>query len=182
MQHMDGIKYQVNDYVMYGGNGVCVVEDIRALEGSDPDTDRIYYQLRPLYEKGSKVYAPVDNLKSTLRALLSEVEIHELMAGFRNIEPIQFKNDKTIDMDYRSELQSYHGVALLRVMKTAFLRMKKRQAANKKNVMVDEKYFNKSKELLFGECAVVLQRTKEEVAEMFSGKMVHEEPMENAIA
>lgn len=175
MQQKCDIRYQVNDYVIYGGNGVCVVEDICTLDGSGIDNSRVYYRLKPLYEKGSMVYAPVDNLKSTLRDLLSETETLALIDEFPEIEIIKFQNDKTLDMDYKNALRSYNGRELLRVMKTAFLRMRKRQEQNKKVVMVDEKYFHKAKELLFGEWAVVLHSTKEDVENLLKEHITEED-------
>lgn len=168
------IQYQKNDYVIYGGNGVCIVEDICTMDGSGLDDSRVYYRLKPLYEKGSMVYAPVDNLKSTLRELLSESEIHNLMEEFPDIEPITFQNEKSIEMEYRNVLQSYKSRELMRVMKTAFMRMRKRQRENKKVVLVDEKYFHKSKELLFGEWAVILNSSKEDVESNFREQMIEE--------
>lgn len=164
---MQDIMYSVNDYVIYGGNGVCVVEDICTLDGNGIDDSRVYYRLKPLYEKGSMVYAPVDNLKSTLRDLLTEQEALVMMDEFPDIAIIEIKNEKTLEQEYRNALKSYSGRELMRVMKTAFLRMQKRIEQNKKVVMVDEKYYQKSKELLFGEWAVVLDRTREDMEVYF---------------
>lgn len=181
MQEFGETRFSVDDYVIYGGNGVCLVEDICTLDGKGIDSSRIYYRLKPLYERGSMVYAPVDNLKNTLRELPNKEETLALMDEFADLETISFQNDKTLDNDYKAALQSYGCRELMQVMKTAFLRIKQRQDAKKKVVMVDEKYYNRAKELLFGELAVILHTTREGAEEYFK-QHIDELGMESSIA
>jgi Transcriptional regulators, similar to M. xanthus CarD len=167
MTQNENMKFEINDHVIYGGNGVCLVEDICTLD-SVADDARLYYRLKPLYEKDSVVYAPVDNIKSTLRELLSRDEIISLLQDLPNLETIQFKSERTVDSEYKCVLQSYAGCEILRVLKTAFTRIKIRKEKNKKTVVVDERYFQRAKNLLFGEMAVVFQTSKEQVCEIFA--------------
>ena len=55
--------FQAGDVIVCGSHGVCRVEKVGPLSSSVADKDRIYYTLRPLYERGSVVFTPVDNQK-----------------------------------------------------------------------------------------------------------------------
>ena len=56
------IMYKVDDLIMYGGTGVCKVEAITRPDFEEPDENRLYYVLQPLYQSGT-IYAPIDNDK-----------------------------------------------------------------------------------------------------------------------
>ena len=43
--------FKVGEYVVYGMNGVCRVEEIGPMPLSGMDSDKIYYTLLPLYTK-----------------------------------------------------------------------------------------------------------------------------------
>ena len=52
--------YQVNDHVVYGNYGICVVKAIGKLEMDSAAKDRLYYTLEPLYSEKNTIYTPVD--------------------------------------------------------------------------------------------------------------------------
>ena len=41
--------YSVGEKIMYGGTGVCVIEDITMVKLAGMEQPRHYYTLRPLY-------------------------------------------------------------------------------------------------------------------------------------
>ena len=43
--------YQVNDHVVYGNYGICVVKAIGKLEMDSAAKDRLYYTLEPMYSE-----------------------------------------------------------------------------------------------------------------------------------
>lgn len=170
MEQEKSNHFQINDYVMYGGNGVCIVEDICTLDGSGIDNARKYYRLRPVFENGSTVYAPIDNVKSTLRNLLSKEETNELLSEIPSIEPLTFRNEKALDAEYKNALQTYSCEELARVAKTAFIRIQERKQQNKKTILADERYFNRTKNLLCGALSIALGITKEQMETHFTKK------------
>lgn len=167
MEQEQKLKFEVNDYVMYGGNGVCVVEEICTLDGCGVDASREYYRLRPVFESGSTVYAPLDNIKSTLRCLLSAEETKVLLSNIPSIEPITFRNEKALDAEYKSALQTYSCQELARVAKTAYIRIQDRKQQNKKTILADERYYNRAKNLLCGALAIALGISKEQMEVYF---------------
>ena len=75
--------FSIGEYIVYGMNGVCKVEEIGPMNMSGVDSDKIYYTLLPLYTKGSRVFTPVDNQKVVMRPVISEQEVCELIDSFR---------------------------------------------------------------------------------------------------
>ena len=55
--------FQKNDYVIYGSNGVCKIQDIGPLDMPGIPKERIYYTLVPYYTKDSQIFTPVDSNK-----------------------------------------------------------------------------------------------------------------------
>ena len=47
--------YQVNDHVVYGNYGICVVKAIGKLEMDSAAKDRLYYTLEPLYSEKNTI-------------------------------------------------------------------------------------------------------------------------------
>ena len=52
--------YQIGDKIVYGGEGVCLVEAVGPLDIPGSSQERLYYTLAPLYRSG-RIYAPVDS-------------------------------------------------------------------------------------------------------------------------
>ena len=55
--------FEKGEYIVYGHNGICEVEDITHLNLSGVDKGKLYYVLAPLTKKESRIYYPVDREK-----------------------------------------------------------------------------------------------------------------------
>ena len=66
--------FQKGEYVIYGNNGICLIQDITTLNIAGVNKDRQYYLLKPVYASGSTVYTPVDTAETALRHALSKDE------------------------------------------------------------------------------------------------------------
>ena len=55
--------FQINDYVMHGGNGVCQVAEIGSIDLPGVNKDKMYYTLRPLFGRGNMIYTPTESEK-----------------------------------------------------------------------------------------------------------------------
>ena len=45
--------FSIGEKVMYGGTGVCVVEEITSVKFSSSQPGKPYYLLRPMYQTGT---------------------------------------------------------------------------------------------------------------------------------
>ena len=99
-------RYEIGDRVIYRAEGICEITDIRveAFAGGEKSE---YYILSPQNDPNSTVYVPVNNerLTSMIRHILSESEIHELIAE-RKSERLAWISDSRARNTYFKEILS----------------------------------------------------------------------------
>ncbi len=157
--------FKVGEYVVYGMNGVCRVENIGPMPISGVDGDRMYYTLLPLYTKGSTVFTPVDNTKVKIRSVISKKKALELMDAMSDVEEIEVADDKKRELAYKEALKSCDCREWMRIINTVYKRKEERQAQGKKMSACDERYLKQAQDSLYGEFAISLKIEKNEVEE-----------------
>lgn len=155
--------FKVDDYIVYGGNGVCRVLDIGTPAINEIDKKRQYYTLQPIYQNESTVYTPVDNEKVVIRKTISKEEANELINNIPSIEILWLEDDKMREEKYKEVMSKYDCKEWIKIIKTSYLRSEKRLAEGKKITALDEKYLKNAEEYLYGELAISLGISKEQV-------------------
>lgn len=155
--------FKVGEYVVYGMNGVCRVEEVGPMSLSGVDNDRLYYTLLPLYTKGSRVYTPVDNEKVVMRRVITKAETCALIDGWKEYALLEEENDKSRENAYKEALRSCDCKEWIRIIRTTTRRKEERMAQGKKISACDERYLKLAQDHLFGEFAVSLEIEKSEV-------------------
>lgn len=155
--------FKVGEYIVYGMNGVCRVEEIGPMTLSGIENDKEYYTLLPLYTKGSMVYTPVDNQKVVMRPIISKQEACTLIDEMKEMQPIEVTDDKRRELAYKEALKSCDCKELIRIINTALKRKEERQAQGKKMSACDERYLKQAQDSLYGEFAISLKMEKNEV-------------------
>ena len=157
--------FEKGDYVVYGTKGVCQVEEITELDMKGTAEGRLYYVLRPCFQKGSTVFTPVDSDKTAMRAVMSEEEASALVEGISGIEALLEKNDKEREKRYKEAIRSGDPRQWIRIIKTSYLRGQERIAQGKKATTIDERYFHAAEEQLYEELSIALGVPKENMRE-----------------
>ena len=80
--------FSVNDHVVFGNHGICVIKAIGPLDLSIAERGRLYYTLEPLYAQKNTIYTPVDNEKSSLRRAITREEALELIDRIPQVETV----------------------------------------------------------------------------------------------
>ena len=163
--------FNKGEYVVCGNKGVCVVEDVTTLDISGVDKKREYYILKPVYMAGSTVYVPVDTSKETMRNVLTREEADRLISGIPDIPLITITNDKLLEQEYKGCMKTNSCEELIRIIKTIYLRKQKRLEAGRKVTAVDAKYFRLAEETLYGELAISLDMSRNDVEAYITGEM-----------
>ena len=78
--------FSVGEYIVYGVEGVCRVEEAGKLKVAGLDKNRAYYRLRPYYHDGT-IYTPVDG-KAVMRPVLTREELERLLPRLPELEPL----------------------------------------------------------------------------------------------
>lgn len=155
--------YEVGDYIVYGNNGVCLVEKVGPLESKVASRDKVYYTLSPCYVKGSTIFTPADNNKVLMRPVMTKQEGLNLIDEMDEMEDLWITDEKSREAEYKEALQSCEARELVKVIKTIFKRKQTRIAEGKKVTATDEKYCHMAEERLYGELAIALGMQKDEL-------------------
>ena len=63
--------FEKGGYIVYGTTGVCQIEDITGMKSKGASGEKLYYVLRPCFQKGNTIFTPVDNGKIAMRAAMT---------------------------------------------------------------------------------------------------------------
>lgn len=155
--------FQVGDYIIYGTRGVCLVKNIGTLDFSGASKEKMYYTLEPCYMEGSTVYTPVESTGIVIRPIMGRGEAMELIDSIPEIEELWIKDEKGREYAYKEAIKGCDNRELVRIIKTIYQRGRSRMAEGKKATVADNKYFKIAEENLYGELAVSLGMTRDEV-------------------
>ncbi len=155
--------FQKGDYVIYGHNGICCIQDVTTLHIPGVDQNRKYYLLKPVYISGSTVYTPVDTAEASLRPAMSKEEADSLIKAIPDIPVIPLSDEKTLEQTYKKYMRSNNSKAWVQLIKTIYLRKEKRIMAGYKVTALDSRFFDLAESSLYGELSVALGKPKEEV-------------------
>ncbi|MDD4076025.1 MAG: CarD family transcriptional regulator [Eubacteriales bacterium] len=105
---MEGQEYSKGDYVIYGVNGICKIEDVRVQKPAFGDgAAQPVYVLRRLEKANLTITVPVgsEKLMAKMRRLFTKAEIDALLLGAREHE-IEWIEDK------RERANAFRGIMM----------------------------------------------------------------------
>ena len=155
--------FQAGDVIVCGTHGVCRVEKVGPLSSAVADRDRLYYTLKPLYERGSVVFTPVDNEKMVIRPVISREEALRLIDGIRDAEALGIEAERKREENYKTALKSCRAEELVKMIKTINARKRSRAARGKKATDADSRYVKLAEDYLYGELAISLDLERDQV-------------------
>ncbi|MBO6214486.1 MAG: CarD family transcriptional regulator [Lachnospiraceae bacterium] len=161
-------KYSVGDYLMHENSGVCEVVEISEKALAGRGSEQLYYSLVPVFQKSSKVFTPVE-AKVRIRDVKSKKDMQALLEQVPEIEIVEEENNKIRAEIFKEMIDSFDPTVLAKVVKTVYIRKKRRIAAGKKVMSSDERVMQVAGKKLFEEMAFALQKGREEVEAAFFG-------------
>ena len=159
-------------YVLYGGTGVCRVQDIGPLAHiRGTPSDKLYYTLAPLYSS-EVIYAPLDT-HVFMRPILSKGEATALVDRLASLQeaPYLCEDQRKMGDHYRAVLETHQCEELLRLIKTVYHKNKESTKRGKKPGQIDQRYQKRAEELAYGELAVALGIPYEEVPHYIASRI-----------
>ena len=150
--------FKKDDYLVYG-NDVCQVADIKVSSFNNEK----YYVLKPMTDLSLTISIPVSSDK--LKKIMTKKEALRLINSIDEVEVIDVKNEKMYGSQYKELFSTGDHTSLIKIIKTTYLRNKKRKENNKKISDIDDTFFKKSERLLYDELAIALGKTYDEIKE-----------------
>lgn len=160
--------FEVGDFVIYGSKGVCQIKKVGALDIPGISRDKLYYTLSQVYLKGSTIFTPVDSDKIKIRKILTKEEADKLIDDIRNMEPVWIADDKEREKVFTEALRCGDCKSLCIMIISLYKRREERIADGKKATSTDERYFHAAEDNLYGELAISLGISRDEVKDYIS--------------
>ena len=149
--------FSIGDYMVYGINGVCRVQDICASPFDKKDT-RTFYLLKHLGTgEGSVIYTPVDNVQVLMRPLMTKEQAAALIERMPGLEPLEVPMEKMRRDLYRQAMQSCDPEQYVRLIKTVYRRRMDMMQQHKRLSETDSDFERNAKLSLYHELSVVLE-------------------------
>lgn len=155
--------FEIGEYIVYGNTGVCKVGEVTKMTVPGTEDDKLYYTLEPVYDKGCRLFTPVDNQKVKMRPIMTKEEADELIAKIKEIDTLRVGDEKNREQVYKDTIRTCNCVEWVRMIKTLYIRKEVRLAAGKKVTSSDAKYLHLAEESLYGELSVVMGIPKSEI-------------------
>ena len=155
--------FETGEYVVYGRTGICQVTGVTTMRVDGSSGEKLYYVLRPGGETDGKIFTPVEGGKQVLRGIITREEAERLIDEIPSIETLSIENEKFREDSYKKCISTCECRDLLRIIKTIYLRKRARKEAGRKETAVDARYFRIAEDHLYGELAVALDMSRENV-------------------
>ncbi len=156
--------YKIGEFVIYGNEGVCKVDDIGLIDMGSINNNKDYYTLVPIHDNG-KVFAPVDT-KVTMRPIATKEEIEKAIEDVSDMKEItsKTKNDREVQEYYKNLLKTRSISDLLTVIISIDKKKQNLISNGKKLGQIEEKFIKTARTLIEDEFSVVLDIDKSEVS------------------
>ena len=146
--------YNIGDYLVYKRD-VCKVVSIK----ENYYKGNTYYELVPILDNTLKNLIPINN--KFIRNVITKDEALKIIEQIKDIKPLDI-SDKQIENEYKKLLDSSNHIDLIKIIKTTYLRNKKRLDEKRKISEKDKNYFDKSEKILYSEFSIALNLSMED--------------------
>ena len=156
--------FKTHDKVLYGSNGICVVEGKISREFKGENIE--YYVLKPIESITSTVFVPINNkeLVGRIKKLLTEKEIEEMIQELPEENFEWINHDNTRRDKFKSIIKSGNRNDIMVLIRTLYTKQLELKEAGKKMHAVDVGLLKDAQKILHDEMAYVLDIESDEVA------------------
>lgn len=158
--------FDIGDYIVYGNNGICQVEDITHPQISGIDNTRLYYVLIPEKTRESRLFCPAENSKVPLRKIITSEEAMQILGEAPDLQPLLFDNERVREERFKNIIKGCDCRELIQVIKALILRRNQREEVGKKITATDERLLKQAEEELYSELSLATGQDKLNIREI----------------
>ena len=163
--------FKTGQKVSYSTTGICIVDGLIKMGAVGKEKE--YYVLKPLYQKGAKVYVPTDNseLVGKIRPAIDKAEIEEIIEKAKK-EPLEWIDEDVKRGElFKEMLRSGSPLSLIRLIGCIYLKQQELTKTKHRLKSSDAIVFSNAESLLYNEFAFCLDVEPEEVVPFIKSKM-----------
>ena len=146
--------FKINDYVVYGQNGVCMIEDIEKMMLKDEEQE--FYILAPINNKKMTIKIPVNNKTMSIRELMSKNEVMNLIECISKKETIDIDDFRKKNQEYKLIIRSGDGLEIIKVINSINLEKDEKASIGKRINKTEDDMLMSAKKQLYQEISIVL--------------------------
>ncbi len=164
--------YQIGDLVLYGGTGVCRVDDTREQTFPGTGEKRLYYVLKALYTD-CVISVPVDSDKVFMRPIISREEAERIIEEIPQVHAKAYHSriSRELSEHYEEILKSHDCTSLVELTMSIWAKKQQFLEQKRKFGTVDERFLRRAEELLFGELAAALDIPRDQVQAYIASRL-----------
>lgn len=153
--------FERGQLIIYGGNGVCQIEDI-VVRTTSFLGEKQSYVIR--LSSGLTAYVPIDS-PVYMRPLITKEEAEQVIRDFPSIEPRQFpgSNSKALADQYRAIIGRHDPRDMICLYKSLRQKLISALEAGKKPGTMDERFSAQALDAVIEELCSVLEETREQI-------------------
>ena len=148
--------FDIGQYVFYGSEGICKIDDIVSSPFSDVKTDTKYYVLHSTHGGNSTAYVPVDGAERLIRSAMSKSDVPALISKIGAIELFSETNLKLLKDQYSVALRSGDPKEWVRIIETVNDRIINGRDGGKKVSDAEKSFADTAKKFLYKELSLAL--------------------------
>ncbi len=153
--------YEINDHVMYGMTGACIIKNIRTDKGGN-NKERKYYILAPIQESDSIIMIPIMNKEINMRRVFTKEEAEAVLHELKDEKLPWIDDSKERIKEYGELLKTGEPIVWLKLAKALANEKIEKIEDGKKLSSSDDAIFKSAMNLLVGEFSISLNKTFEE--------------------
>lgn len=156
--------HTIGETLIYGGYCLCTVADIRK-ENFDGKEKKLYYVLKPVHEKNSTVYHPVEGDESKLSALI-DIETAQRLFSETEKGSLEWNENDVLRKEHFEGIikqRDYNGIFAM--INTLVKKREEKKEQGKRLRASDERILAEAEKLIADEFSFVLGIDKEEIIE-----------------
>ncbi len=161
--------FEVNDKVMYGQMGACIINSIEEKEVGGQN--KLYYVISPVNSMKTTIFCPVDCDKKRLRGIIEKEQALELMESVSELESEWIENDSMRKIVQDETLKSGDHKEIIKLIKLLHLKRKALLGTNRKFHVADQRVMDTAEKLIYSEFAIALDMQEDEVGSFFADKL-----------
>ncbi|HBL84400.1 MAG: hypothetical protein A2Y17_04765 [Clostridiales bacterium GWF2_38_85] len=156
--------HKINEYVVFKGNGICQIVDIRR-ENFNNIGEKVYYVMCSVYNQNTLLYVPADSQEHDTHILhvLSVEEIDAIISSSEELQNKWIENSKVRAVQFEQMINSGNRAEVLWIFKALSLYKLELKKHNKTLYASDARILAQTEKIIIDEFAFVLKISKSEV-------------------
>lgn len=157
--------FSKGEYVVYGTNGICLVDDIGPMRNSEEE-DKLFYILRPVNSTASVLYVPLDNsvLCGKMRYVYTKTQLEQVLTDVK-VNSLAWIDDRKNRLNtFRDMLHNGDMTTHILLVSCIYEKKKLLDAAGKRLSDADDGILRSAERMVSEEFAWALGITKNEVS------------------